>query len=112
MDERPDSDLSEETEGRSVSRREFLKMAGIAGAAIGLGAGFGGLLAACGDDESKATTTTAAAAGATTTVAAGMQKLKVGMILDYSFPLHVMWQHIMEAYVPHMNSNGGIKVGD
>ncbi|MBN1321480.1 MAG: twin-arginine translocation signal domain-containing protein, partial [Thermoleophilia bacterium] len=111
MSEKPDIGLNDEAEGRGVSRREFLKLAGVAGAAIGLGAGLGGLIAACGDDEPAVTTTTAAA-GTTTTVAAGMQKLKVGMILDYSFPLHVMWQHIMEAYVPHMNSNGGIKVGD
>jgi len=111
MSEKPDTSLNDEAQGRSVSRREFLKLAGMAGAAIGLGAGLGGLVAACGDDEPTETTTTAAA-GSTTTVAAGMEKLKVGMILDYSFPLHVMWQHIMEAYVPHMNSTGGIKVGD
>ena len=34
-----------------VSRREFLKLAGIAGAAVGLGAGLGGLVAACGCSE-------------------------------------------------------------
>ena len=39
------------------SRREFLKIAGIAGAAVGVGAGLGGLLAACGEEE--VTTTTA-----------------------------------------------------
>lgn len=53
--------------GRSVSRREFLKVAGIAGAAIGMGAGLGGLLAACGEE----TTTTTAAGGETTTTGAG-----------------------------------------
>ena len=51
----------------SVSRREFLKIAGIAGASIGVGAGMGGLLAACGEEE---TTTTAAAETTTTTAAA------------------------------------------
>jgi branched-chain amino acid transport system substrate-binding protein len=56
-----------------ISRREFLKIAGIAGATIGVGAGLGGLVAACGGTEE--TTTTAAAAttttaGATTTTAA------------------------------------------
>jgi len=30
-------------DGKAVSRREFLKMAGIAGATVGLGAGLGGL---------------------------------------------------------------------
>jgi hypothetical protein len=29
--------------GKAVSRREFLKVAGIAGAAVGMGAGLGGL---------------------------------------------------------------------
>ena len=46
-------------ESKTVSRREFLKIAGIAGATIGVGAGLGGLVAACG----SGTTTTTAAAG-------------------------------------------------
>ncbi len=54
-------------ESNKVSRREFLKLAGVAGATIGVGAGMGGLLAACGGDEE---TTTTAAAETTTTVAA------------------------------------------
>lgn len=52
----------------AVTRREFLKMAGIAGATIGLGAGLGGLLAACGEEEA---TTTTGAGGETTTTGAG-----------------------------------------
>ena len=52
-------------ESKSVSRREFLKIAGVAGATIGLGAGLGGALAACGEEETTTTT-----AGATTTTAA------------------------------------------
>ena len=55
-------------ESKSVSRREFLKVAGIAGATIGAGAGLGGLVAACGGGE---TTTTTAAPATTTTAAAG-----------------------------------------
>ena len=51
----------EDLEKKSLSRREFLKVAGIAGATIGVGAGLGGALAACGGGT---TTTTA---GATTT---------------------------------------------
>src|SRR5665647_1635763 len=39
-------------EGRAVSRREFLKIAGIAGATVGMGAGLGGLVAACGGTTS------------------------------------------------------------
>ena len=50
----------------SISRRQFLKIAGVAGAALGVGAGLGGLLAACGEEE---TATTTATAGATTTQA-------------------------------------------
>ena len=63
MDER-DKDVSV----RAVSRREFLKIAGAAGAAVGLGAGMGGLLAACGEEEES--TTTSAAESTTTTAAA------------------------------------------
>ena len=59
-------------EAKNVSRRHFLKIAGVAGASIGLGAGLGGLAAACG---SGGTTTTPAGAtqttaGATSTTAA------------------------------------------
>ena len=78
----------------SVSRRDFLKIAGVAGAAVGAGAGLGGLLVACGEEETTttttaaATTTTAAAttttAGATTTVSAAPEtgrEVKVGVII-------------------------------
>ncbi len=60
---------------KNVSRREFLKVAGVAGASIGAAGGLGSLLAACGSEESTTTTTagatTTTAAGATTTTAAG-----------------------------------------
>jgi DMSO/TMAO reductase YedYZ molybdopterin-dependent catalytic subunit len=55
---------------RPYSRREFLRLTGIAGAAVGLGAGLGGLLAACGAGGASRTTQTVAtpstAAAATT----------------------------------------------
>jgi branched-chain amino acid transport system substrate-binding protein len=51
----------------TVSRREFLRIAGIAGATVGVGAGLGGLVAACGGTEE---TTTTSAAGSTTTTQA------------------------------------------
>jgi branched-chain amino acid transport system substrate-binding protein len=51
----------------TLSRREFLKIAGVAGGTIGVGAGLGGLLTACGGT----TTTTTTAGGATTTTAGG-----------------------------------------
>jgi branched-chain amino acid transport system substrate-binding protein len=118
-----------------LSRRDFLKLAGVAGAAIGVGSGLGGLLAACGGEETTTTTaattattagattttagaattttaaTTATTAGATTTVSAAAAPLKVGMILDYSFPLHVAWQHEMEALIPAINQKGGVTIG-
>lgn len=53
-------------ERKAVSRREFLKLAGIGGATVAMGAGLGGLVAACGG-----TATTTTAAPATTTTAAG-----------------------------------------
>jgi branched-chain amino acid transport system substrate-binding protein len=56
-----------------VSRRDFLKIAGVAGAVVGAGAGLGGVLAACGGTTTTTTTTagaTTTTAGATTTTAA------------------------------------------
>jgi branched-chain amino acid transport system substrate-binding protein len=55
-------------EDKCVSRRDFLKIAGAAGATIGVGAGLGGLIAACG--RTRETSTTAATAQATTTTGA------------------------------------------
>ncbi len=79
---------------KTVSRREFLRLAGLAGATVAVGAGLGGFVAACGDEEE--TTTTAAAettttaavettttAGATTTVSAGAEvgrEIKIGFV--------------------------------
>jgi branched-chain amino acid transport system substrate-binding protein len=54
---------------KSVSRREFLKLAGIAGATVGLAGGLGGLAAACGSQATTTTTTTTAAPATTTTAA-------------------------------------------
>ncbi len=79
-------------EAKKVSRREFLKIAGIAGATIGVGAGLGGLVTACGG---TATTTTAAttptstessttttAPASTTTVSAVQtgREIKIGFV--------------------------------
>jgi ribose transport system substrate-binding protein len=63
-----EKDGSENGTGRGkYSRREFLKLAGIAGATIGLGAGLGGIVAACGGT----TATTATTAGTGTTASTG-----------------------------------------
>jgi branched-chain amino acid transport system substrate-binding protein len=82
--------------GKEVSRREFLKIAGVTGVALGAAGGLGGLLAACGKEEETTTTTaagptttaapgttTTAAAASTTTVAAGAEKgseVKIGWV--------------------------------
>lgn len=77
---------------RPISRRRFLKMAGIAGAAAGVGGGLGGLLAACGEEatvttaapetsvpNADQTTTTAAASTTSVSVEAEMgRELKIG----------------------------------
>jgi len=78
-------------EDSSVSRREFLRIAGLAGATIGVGGGFGGLVAGCGGEESTTTTagattttagvTTTSAAATATSVSAGPEmgaELKIG----------------------------------
>jgi branched-chain amino acid transport system substrate-binding protein len=82
-----------------VSRREFLRMAGKAGAAAGLGAGLGGLLAACDNDGVVANTTATIAAGQTTpttldstvtTVEAGAEAgrpIRIGLVTAKIGPL-------------------------
>ena len=57
--------------GKAVSRREFLKYAGITGAAVAVSGGLGGILAACGDEEPAATTAAAGTTAGPTTTAAG-----------------------------------------
>jgi len=84
-------------EGRSVSRREFLKIAGVAGATLSLGAGLGGLAAACGEETTTTTaapgTTTTAVPGTTTTAAqtsttkAAGRDIKVGLVSPLTGPL-------------------------
>ncbi len=91
-----DDDRKEPMGGKSVSRREFLKVAGVAGATIGLGAGLGGLIAACGPEETSSTTastvgsttttagSTSTTAGSTTTVSAGAEAGREIVIGDVS----------------------------
>ena len=75
--------------GNVVSRREFLKLAGMAGAAVGLAGGLGGLAAGCGEEETTTTTaapastTSSSEAGSSTTVtteAEGGRDIKVGVV--------------------------------
>jgi branched-chain amino acid transport system substrate-binding protein len=77
------SEHKEETRAfgeRGVSRREFLKVAGVAGASIGVAGGLGGLVAACGG--TAGTTTTAAPASSTTTAASveAGRPIKLGLV--------------------------------
>lgn len=116
-------------ESRTVSRREFLKYAGIAGAALSLGGGLGGLLAACGDDSAATTTTSAvsgttattaggatttAAGGATTTVAAGADTTPwyVGGVADVTGPLATIGVDLKDGFdleIEKLNAEGGVK---
>jgi branched-chain amino acid transport system substrate-binding protein len=66
---------------KSISRRDFLKVAGIAGVAIGAGVGVSGLIGACGGGETTTTTgsvTTTAAPSTTTTTAASTTTASAG----------------------------------
>ncbi len=104
-------------EGKTVSRREFLKYAGIAGAVVGVGGGLSGLVAACGGGTT--TTTTTAAGGATTSVAAGptpptQDKITIGAARPISGVNAVFEQaHFGPAYklwVKDVNDAGGLNV--
>jgi branched-chain amino acid transport system substrate-binding protein len=81
---------------KAVSRREFLKIAGIAGATIGVGAGLGGLVEACGGTAATTTTTAAAAttttaAAATTTTAAGATTTTASASVETGREVKVGW---------------------
>ncbi|GAB4250976.1 MAG: ABC transporter substrate-binding protein [Thermoleophilia bacterium] len=70
-----------------VSRREFLRIAGLAGATVGMGGALGSFLAGC--STSGSTTTTAAAAGGSTTTAGGKKgrEIKLGYVSPQTGPL-------------------------
>ncbi len=87
---------------KSVSRRDFLKIAGVTGAALGLAGGLGGIVAACGDEKpadstvstaegtSSTVATTATTAASTTDVSAGAEagrEIKVGFVDALTGPL-------------------------
>jgi branched-chain amino acid transport system substrate-binding protein len=116
----------------SISRRDFLKYAGLAGASIAAAGGLGGLLAACGGGETTTTaattattssgpattgaTTATTAAQSTTTVSASGEKksFTVGAIAFLTGPAaaggaaaKAGW----ELAVSHVNDAGGIKIG-
>jgi len=79
--DRPEQDLLER---KTVSRREFLKLAGVAGAAATLGLGVGGLAASCGG-QANSTTSGAAVSetGSSTSVSADAEtgeEIKLGFV--------------------------------
>ena len=109
------------TVAKSLSRRDFLKVAGVAGAAVGMGAGLGGLVAACG--EETATTTTTAAPGTTTTMAAsttttqaaaeegrpikiGVTSPQTGVFAAFAQPMDYMVGRVKES------TDAGVVLGD
>lgn len=59
-----------ESRPRAVSRRDFLKIAGVAGATVGMGGVLGPVLAGCGEEETTTTAAPTTTAGPTTTGAA------------------------------------------
>jgi branched-chain amino acid transport system substrate-binding protein len=118
---------SAEDKSRSVSRREFLKIAGVAGATIGLAGGLGGVLAGCGEEETTTTAapettttagpeTTTTAAPETTTTTAGPETgraIKVGCVIPKTgalstFVIPFEWCH--EQWMKALS--GGVVLGD
>jgi branched-chain amino acid transport system substrate-binding protein len=116
-------------ESKALSRRDFLKYAGLAGATIGLGAGLGGVIAACGGTAEETTTTAGGtpttagtgttAAGATTTVSSGptpptQDKVTIGAARPISGVNAIFEQaHFGPAahmWVDEVNAAGGLNV--
>jgi branched-chain amino acid transport system substrate-binding protein len=129
-DEQESQEIKEKSliDGKEVSRRDFLKYAGIAGAAIGASGALGGILSACGGGTTTttaaATTTTAGGgtattAASTTTVSAGptppsQDKITIGASRPISGVNAFFEQaHFGPAYklwVSDVNAAGGINV--
>ncbi len=102
-DEHPKSGRPDSFEpgASTVSRRDFLRIAGLSGATIALGAGLGGLLTACGEEETTTTaaesttttagsTSTSSAASTSTSVSASEEvgaEIKIGFVSPATGPL-------------------------
>jgi branched-chain amino acid transport system substrate-binding protein len=63
---------------RSLSRREFLKVAGVAGAAVGVGGGLAGVIAGCGGETTTTTTGAVTTASSTATTTASTTATTMG----------------------------------
>jgi branched-chain amino acid transport system substrate-binding protein len=84
--------------GKEVSRREFLKIAGIAGATIGVGAGLGGLVAACGGgEETGGTGTTVSALELGREIKIGFVSPQTGGIAPFGVPDKYCMERAQEA---------------
>jgi branched-chain amino acid transport system substrate-binding protein len=68
--------------GRSITRRDFLKAAGVAGAALGAGGGLGAIASACG----SGTSTSNSSAGSTG------REIKIGFVAPITGPLAAFGQ--------------------
>ena len=101
--------------GTGMSRRQFLRLASLAGAAVAVGGGLSGVLAACGGNTATTTvpsaTTTTVSAGASTSAASTAGKIKIGLITDFSIPQLVNNQRVFEALVEGANKRGGWDAG-
>ena len=100
--------------GTGMSRRQFLKLASLAGAAVAVGGGLGGVLAACGGNTTTTTgpsATTTVSAGASTTAVSAAGKIKIGLVTDFSIPQLVNNQRVFEALVEGANKRGGWEAG-
>jgi branched-chain amino acid transport system substrate-binding protein len=109
------------TKNLALSRREFLRMAGVTGAVVGLGGGLGGLLAACGGSSTTttsaapATTASTAASASTETTAAAtgtLQTLKIGHAAWLGFFVGMDTDKCLKLRVKMINDAGGVKVGN
>jgi branched-chain amino acid transport system substrate-binding protein len=99
----------DQTVSAPVSRRNFLKLAGIAGATVAVGGGLGALVAGCGDSTDTGGST-ATSAGSGTSVAVGAT-LKIGYLTDYSIPQLINSKKVLDALIEGANNRGGWDVG-
>ncbi len=111
-------------QGDGLSRREFLKLAGLSGATLTLGASLGGLLGACGEGASTTTTAgsptttgeapTGGASGAT--VSTGPERgreVRIGCVVPKTGPLAAFaspFDYILERWNEAVA--GGVVCGD
>jgi branched-chain amino acid transport system substrate-binding protein len=101
---------------KKVSRREFLKYAGLAGGAMAVGGGLSGLIAACGGG----TTTTTGGAGTTavSTGGAGLPAGKTKILIEAARPVtgvNAIFEQAHFGPAAHMwvneiNAAGGLKI--